>query len=204
MAATRKKLSEMLDGEMDHAESQGGAVLEADGVAHQQPVTFGEWFQVASVEELRETLKSLVVSCPEAATQVKDLLDEDRAHQDWVNKEEKAWKEAEKPKQPAKAKEVSTPEDDREAQDDLVQATQSIPLRLTPDERVLLEILQGALYVSEYTDKVDVYHAGNKARRMALQIQEICAILAGLVVANNFDVARRPLMEKARTRTSSR
>merc|ERR1712166_1287956 len=30
---------------------------------------------------------------------------------------------------------------------------------------------------------------------MALQIQQVCAIIAGLVVANNFDVARKPLME---------
>jgi hypothetical protein len=59
-----------------------------------------------------------------------------------------------------------------------------------------LQILGGALYVSEYTDQVDVYHAGNKARRMALQIQQCCAIVAGLVVANNFDVAKKPLMER--------
>jgi len=32
---------------------------------------------------------------------------------------------------------------------------------------------------------------------MALQIQQVCAILAGLVVANNFDVARKPLMERS-------
>jgi len=51
--------------------------------------------------------------------------------------------------------------------------------------------------VSEYTDQVDVYHAGNKSRRMALQIQQCCAIVAGLVVANNFDVAKKPLMERA-------
>lgn len=53
------------------------------------------------------------------------------------------------------------------------------------------------MYVSEYTDQVDVYHIGNKSRRMALQVQQVCAILAGLVVANNFDVAKRPLMERS-------
>jgi len=197
--SSRKRLSEMLDGDVDHAEpAQGAGDAEVEASQQQRPVTFGEWFQAASAEDLRATLKSLVASYPEAASQVRELLEEDRAHQEWVNKEEKAWKEAEKPAQPAAAKkEAVSPEDGREAQEDLIQACQSIPLRLTADERVLLEILQGALYVSEYTDKVDVYHAGNKARRMALQIQEICAILAGLVVANNFDVARRPLMEKA-------
>merc|ERR1712113_444050 len=30
----------------------------------------------------------------------------------------------------------------------------------------------------------------------ALQVQQVCAILAGLVVANNFDVAKKPLMER--------
>eukprot|EP00439_Symbiodinium_sp_Y106_P035604 s769_g4.t1 len=53
-----------------------------------------------------------------------------------------------------------------------------------------------ACLLNRYTDQVDVYHAGSKVRRMALQIQQVCAILAGLVVANNFDVARRPLTEK--------
>merc|ERR1719291_1091596 len=138
--SSRKRLSEMLDGDAGHAEPAPGAGgAEAERASHQQqPVTFGEWFQAASADDLRATLKSLVASYPEAASQVKELLEEDRAHQEWVNKEEKAWKEAEKSNQPAAAKkEALSPEDGREAQEDLIQASQSIPLRLTADERVL-------------------------------------------------------------------
>jgi hypothetical protein len=55
-----------------------------------------------------------------------------------------------------------------------------IPLRLTLEERKLLRLLQAALNVSEYTDKIDILYYGNKAKRMAAQIREMCAILSGL------------------------
>jgi len=86
-----------------------------------------------------------------------------------------------------------------EADCNLESQARSMPMRLSQGERGLLGILEGALYVSEYTDRVDVYHTGSKARRMALQIQQVCAILAGLVVANNLDVAKRPLTERSFT-----
>jgi len=183
----------MLDVDLESTEPVPGVQGVGEQEQVQRPVTFSEWFQLAPVEELRSCLQSLVAERPEVASQVRSLLEEERAHQDWVSREEKAW--TERPAAPAPAAVAKEPRAG-EAAEDLEAHARCIPLRLTPDERSLLVMLQGALYVSEYTDRVDVYHAGSKARRMALQIQQVCAILAGLVVSNNFDVARRPLIEQ--------
>lgn len=61
-----------------------------------------------------------------------------------------------------------------------------IPLRLQSDERRLLRLLEAALSVSEYTDKVDVINWKSKTSRIHAQIKDICAILSGLVVAQNY------------------
>eukprot|EP00931_Biecheleriopsis_adriatica_P073992 TRINITY_DN48181_c0_g1_i1.p1 TRINITY_DN48181_c0_g1~~TRINITY_DN48181_c0_g1_i1.p1 ORF type:complete len:623 (+),score=153.15 TRINITY_DN48181_c0_g1_i1:64-1869(+) len=164
-----------------------------------KPATFSDWLQAASADEMRACLKSLLtVGNGQALEQMKSFLEEDRAHQEWVNSQERAWQE--KSQESSSGAQKATKKDVQEAESlgsDMLAEVRYIPLRLSPEERSLLGILEGALYVSEYTDQVDVYHAGSKARRMALQIQQVCAILAGLVVANNFDVARRPLMERS-------
>ncbi|KAJ2370016.1 hypothetical protein H4S01_000649 [Coemansia sp. RSA 2610] len=61
-----------------------------------------------------------------------------------------------------------------------------IPLRLTLKERKYLRLLEAALRVSEYTDKVDVLMYGSKTKRMVAQIKELCAILSGLVLASDY------------------
>ncbi|KAJ2159698.1 hypothetical protein GGF46_002823 [Coemansia sp. RSA 552] len=61
-----------------------------------------------------------------------------------------------------------------------------IPLRLTLKERKYLRLLEAALSVSEYTDKIDVLMYGNKTKRMVAQIKELCAILSGLVLASDY------------------
>ena len=61
-----------------------------------------------------------------------------------------------------------------------------IPLRLTGDERKLLRLLEAALNVSEYTDKIDILLYGNKNKRIVAQIKELCAILSGLVLAADY------------------
>lgn len=199
-ASTKQRLSAMLDADLeqvDGASALAGLAPEAGGVAEERqgdepsrPTTLAEFLQVASADDLRSSLKSLIGMKPEVAAQVKAMLGEEQAHQAWVDKQEQKWQKA--PEQEAAAKEVSAPM----VTEDFESQIRFIPLRPTVEERSLLQILGGALYVSEYTDQVDVYHAGNKSRRMALQIQQVCAIIAGLVVSNNFDVAKKPLMEK--------
>lgn len=60
-----------------------------------------------------------------------------------------------------------------------------IPMRLNLEERKLLRLLEAALNVSEYTDKVDILLYSSRAKRMVAQLKEMCSILAGLVVASN-------------------
>jgi hypothetical protein len=57
-----------------------------------------------------------------------------------------------------------------------------IPLRLTLEERKYLRLLEAALNVSEYTDKIDVIVYSSKTKRMVAQIRELCAIMSGYVI----------------------
>jgi hypothetical protein len=73
---------------------------------------------------------------------------------------------------------------------------QYIPLRLTYEERKWLRLLQAAMHVSEYTDKVDIITWGSKAKRMAAQLREICAILSGLVIAADYNQGQVMIKDK--------
>jgi hypothetical protein len=61
----------------------------------------------------------------------------------------------------------------------------SIPLRLTPEERTLLELCDSALDVSEYTDKVDVQILRSRTPLMVTEMRELCLVLTGLLVAHD-------------------
>ena len=63
-----------------------------------------------------------------------------------------------------------------------------IPLRLTLEERKYLRLLEAALNVSEYTDKIDVIVYSSKTKRMVAQIRELCAIMSGYVLNTDFQV----------------
>jgi hypothetical protein len=65
-----------------------------------------------------------------------------------------------------------------------------IPLRLSLGERKYLRLLEAALAASEYTSKVDHTQFRNKNRRTHAQLQDICAVMSGLVVACNYKVGQ--------------
>lgn len=68
-----------------------------------------------------------------------------------------------------------------------VDRSKFIPLRLTLSERKFLRLLEAALNVSEYTDRIDTIGFGlSKAKRIVQQIRELCAILSGLVLSADY------------------
>ena len=68
-----------------------------------------------------------------------------------------------------------------------IERAKFIPLRLTLEERKFLRLLEAALNVSEYTDKIDTIGFGySKPKRIVHQIRELCAILSGLVLAADY------------------
>jgi hypothetical protein len=68
-----------------------------------------------------------------------------------------------------------------------VERSKFIPLRLTLPERKYLRLLEAALTVSEYTDKIDTLGFGySKAKRIVYQIRELCSIMSGLVLAADY------------------
>ncbi|CAE7088183.1 unnamed protein product [Rhizoctonia solani] len=69
----------------------------------------------------------------------------------------------------------------------LAKRAKSIPLRLTLQERKLLRLLESALHVSEYTDRVDILsYSSTRTKRAAAQIRELCSILSGLCLAADY------------------
>ncbi|GAB5588723.1 hypothetical protein Unana1_03623 [Umbelopsis nana] len=68
----------------------------------------------------------------------------------------------------------------------MIHKAKYIPLRLSLDERKYLRLLEAALNVSEYTDRVDGFVHKSKAKRIVAQIKDICAVLSGLVTACDY------------------
>ncbi|KAJ6616236.1 hypothetical protein B0H10DRAFT_1406666 [Mycena sp. CBHHK59/15] len=68
-----------------------------------------------------------------------------------------------------------------------VERAKFIPLRLNLSERKYLRLLEAALSVSEYTDKIDTIGFGlSKAKRIVQQIRELCAIMSGLLLSADY------------------
>ncbi|KAI9216667.1 hypothetical protein BC828DRAFT_393104, partial [Blastocladiella britannica] len=72
----------------------------------------------------------------------------------------------------------------------LAERCRYIPVRLTFSERKMLRLLDAALRVGEYTDKVDIYSTTSRTQRMVAQIREVCQTLAGLVVAADYKLGQ--------------
>ncbi|KAF0974521.1 hypothetical protein FDP41_006553 [Naegleria fowleri] len=71
-----------------------------------------------------------------------------------------------------------------------------IPLRLNLEERKKLRLLEAALNVSEYTDKIDTIRTMGKLKRIKEQCEEICAILCGLMVAADYKLGQELIANK--------
>ena len=80
--------------------------------------------------------------------------------------------------------------------DSISERAKYIPLRLSHEERRLLRLLEGALTVSEYTDKVDILSYRSKHARVHAQIKDLCAILCGLTVAQNYKRGSQLILDR--------
>ena len=71
--------------------------------------------------------------------------------------------------------------------------TKYIPMRLTMEERKYLRLLEAALQVSGYTDKIDGSAALAKAgaKRTQAQVREVCGFLTALVVAADYRAGKQ-------------
>ena len=77
-----------------------------------------------------------------------------------------------------------------------------VPLRLTEQERKYLAIVTGVLKVSEYTDKVDIMTYSSKAARIQVQLEEICSLVMGLMLASDFKEGKK-IVENSTFRRSA-
>lgn len=78
-----------------------------------------------------------------------------------------------------------------------IERSRYIPLRLTYAERKFLRLVEAALSVSEYTDKVDTIGYGlSRAKRIVQQIRELCAILSGLVLAADYKLGQELFQDR--------
>jgi hypothetical protein len=78
-----------------------------------------------------------------------------------------------------------------------VERAKYIPLRLTLGERKYLRLLEAALSVSEYTDKIDILGLGlSKAKRIVNQIRELCAIISGLLLSADYAEGQKLFADK--------
>ncbi|KAL4137831.1 hypothetical protein PRIC2_001341 [Phytophthora ramorum] len=71
-----------------------------------------------------------------------------------------------------------------------------VPLRLDENERALFNLLDAALNVSEYTDKVDVLSYRSPVKRVVHELNETFGVLSGLMIANDFRQGRRLVQDK--------
>lgn len=78
-----------------------------------------------------------------------------------------------------------------------VERAKYVPVRLTLGERKYLRLLEAALHVSEYTDKIDTIGFGlSKGKRIVHQIRELCAILSGLVLSADYKQGQELFSDK--------
>ncbi|KAJ3740991.1 hypothetical protein DFH05DRAFT_1580352 [Lentinula detonsa] len=78
-----------------------------------------------------------------------------------------------------------------------VDRSRFIPLRLTLGERKFLRLLEAALSVSEYTDKIDTLSSGqSKAKRIVAQIKELCAIMSGLLLSADYKAGQELFQDR--------
>lgn len=71
-------------------------------------------------------------------------------------------------------------------------------MRLTYDERKYLRLIDATMHVSHYTDHMDTAQNvnANAARKLALQMKQLCAVLTGMQVSHNYEQGQQLLQSR--------
>mmetsp|Transcript_29193 Transcript_29193/g.73271 ORF Transcript_29193/g.73271 Transcript_29193/m.73271 type:complete len:589 (-) Transcript_29193:107-1873(-) len=97
-------------------------------------------------------------------------------------------------------KEVKTSTNDEDLSDDIdfYERAKFVPMRLTYDERKYLRLIDSTMHVSHYTDHMDNVAAmrSNPARKLALQMKQLCAILTGMQVAHSYEEGQKLMQSR--------
>lgn len=81
---------------------------------------------------------------------------------------------------------------------DFIERAKFVPMRLTYDERRYLRLIDATMHVSHYTDHMDAQSGVkvNAARKLALQMKQLCAILTGMQVAHNYEEGQQLMQSR--------
>ncbi|EQC26706.1 hypothetical protein SDRG_15437 [Saprolegnia diclina VS20] len=72
-----------------------------------------------------------------------------------------------------------------------------IPMRLSDGERVLFNLLDASLNVSEYTDKVDILSYRSPVKRILTELTDLFNIMSGMMVASDFRNGKKKVLDRA-------
>lgn len=81
---------------------------------------------------------------------------------------------------------------------DFYERAKFVPMRLTYEERKYLRLIDATMHVSHYTDHMDAAGnaAANPARKLALQMKQLCAILTGMQVSHNYEMGQELMQSR--------
>lgn len=81
---------------------------------------------------------------------------------------------------------------------DFYERAKFVPMRLTYDERKYMRLIDSTMHVSHYTDHMDNPFSvnANPARKLALQMKQLCAILTGMQVAHSYEQGQQLMQSR--------
>jgi len=88
---------------------------------------------------------------------------------------------------------------------DFYERAKFVPMRLTYEERKYLRLIDATMHVSSYTDHMDAASNANvnPARKLALQMKQLCAVLTGMQVSHNYEMGQQLMQSREFTGRSA-
>jgi len=80
---------------------------------------------------------------------------------------------------------------------DFLEKARFVPMRLTYEERKYLRLVESAMLVSTYTDRVDFLTLpGQEQRKLMILMKQMCSVLSGLLIAHDYSAGQELLKER--------